>query len=232
MLRRRIAITDDSSQLVELHLRLGKVLADVLDDPDAAIASYLAVLEHESRSPEALDALERLYFRAERWEDLYGVYEKMLDIAPGDEALSDCYARMAKITSDVLGQRERAVELWRRVLDLRGADPLALSALADLHEQADEWRELTEVLDSQIRATEDPEARIPVYKRLGRIWGEKLGRERNALECWQKVLEIDPGDVEALRAIADNYRSAGAWEELSDILRRIISVGSHALSGG
>jgi tetratricopeptide (TPR) repeat protein len=231
ILRRRIAITDDSIQLVALHLRLGKVLADVIDDPDAAIASYLAVLEHESRSPEALDALERLYFRAERWEELYGVYEKMLDIAPGDQALSDCYARMAKITSDVLGQRDKAVELWRRVLDLRGADPLALQALADLHEQAQEWRELTEVLDSQIRATEDPVARIPVYKRLGRVWGGKLGRERNALECWQKVVEIDPGDVEALRAIADNYRSAGAWEELSDVLQRTISVGTHALSG-
>ena len=230
VLRRRIVVTDDSGQLVELHLRLGKVLADVIDDPDAAIASYLAVLEHESRSPEALEALERLYFRAERWEDLYGVYEKMLDIAPGDQALSDCYARMAKITSDVLGQREKSVELWRRVLDLRGADPQALSALADLHEQAEEWRELTEILDSQIRATEDPVARIPVYKRLGRIWGDKLGRERNALECWQKVVEIDPGDVEALRAIANNYRSAGAWEELSDVLRRTISVGSHALS--
>jgi transposase len=100
------------------------------------------------------------------------------------------------------------------VLDLRGADPLALSALADLHEQAEEWRELTEVLDSQIRATEDPVARIPVYKRIGRVWGEKLGRERNALECWQKVVEIDAGDVEALRAIADNYRSAGAWGNL------------------
>jgi golgin subfamily B member 1 len=229
VLRRRIAITDDSNRLVELHLRLGKVLADVIDDPDAAVASYQAVLEHESRSPEALEALERLYFRGEHWEELYGVYEKMLDIAPGDQALSDCYARMAKITSDVLGQRERAVELWRRVLDLRGADPLALSALADLHEQAEEWRELTEVLDSQIRATEDPVARIPVYKRLGRVWGSNLGRERNALECWQKVVEIDPGDVEALRAIADNYRSAGAWEELSDVLRRTISVGTHAL---
>lgn len=231
VLRRRIVITDDSSQLVALHLRLGKVLADVIDDPEAAVASYLAVLEQESRSPEALEALERLYFRAERWEDLYGVYEKMLDIAPGDQALSDCYARMAKITSDVLGHRDLAVELWRRVLDLRGADPQALSALADLHEQAEEWRELTEVLDSQIRATEDPVARIPVYKRLGRVWGEKLGRERNALECWQKVVEIDAGDVEALRAIADNYRSAGAWEELSDILRRTISVGSNALTG-
>ena len=56
-------------------------------------------------------------------------------------------------------------------------------------------------------ATADAEARIPIYKRLGRIWGEKLSRERNSLESWQKVLEIDPQDVDALRAIAANYRS-------------------------
>ena len=123
ILRRRIAITDDSNQLVELHLRLGKVYADVIDDPDSAIASYLAVLEHESRSPEALEALERLYFRAERWEELYGVYEKMLDIAPGDQRCpiaTRAWPRSPRTCSD---KRERAVELWRRVLDLRGADP-------------------------------------------------------------------------------------------------------------
>ena len=50
---------------------------------------------------EALESLEKLYFRNERWEELFGVYEKMLDIAPGDEALSDCYARMAKLAADV-----------------------------------------------------------------------------------------------------------------------------------
>ena len=50
-----------------------------------AIASYLAVLEHESRSREALEALERLYFRGEHWPELYGVYEKLVDIAKDDE---------------------------------------------------------------------------------------------------------------------------------------------------
>src|SRR6185503_14817704 len=170
-------------------------------------------------------------FRNERWEELYGVYEKMIDIAPGDEALSDCYARMAKITSDIFGYREKAVELWQKVLDLRGADPVALSALADLHEQAGEWRELTEVLDNQIRATDAPEAKIPIYKRLGRIWGEKLSRERNSLESWMKVLELDPQDVDALRAIAANYKSAGAWEELSQALRRLIQAGQLGDSG-
>ena len=110
------------------------------------------------------------------------------------------------------------------MVDLRGKDTIALSGLADLHEAAGEWKELTEILEQQVAATEDVDAKIPIYKRLGRIWGEKLSRERNSLESWQKVLELDPQDVDALRAIAENYKSAGAWEELSQALRRLIQV--------
>ena len=73
-----------------------------------------------------------------------------------------------------------------------------------------EWNELVEVLEQQVVATPDPEAQIPIYKRLGRIWGEKLTRERNSLESWQKVLEIDPQDVDALRAHRRELQAAQA----------------------
>jgi golgin subfamily B member 1 len=231
ILRQRLAITDDTVDLVGFNLRLGRVYGEALEEVDSAIASYLAVLEHQTRSREALEALERLYFRSERWSDLYGVYEKLAEITDDEGALADCYARMAKLAADALDDRDKAVELWGRVVDMRGEDAIALSGLADLHEMASEWKELTEVLEKQVSATPDPEARIPIYKRLGRIWGEKLSRERNSLESWQKVLEIDPQDVDALRAIAANYRSAGAWEELSQSLRRLIQVGQLGGSG-
>jgi tetratricopeptide (TPR) repeat protein len=231
VLRQRLTITDDSADLVTLNLRLGRVYAEALGEVDPAIASYLAVLEHDSHSRDALDALERLYFRSERWQELYGVYEKLVDVAKDDSRLADCYARMAKIAADALDDRAKAIELWGKVVDIRGEDAIALSGLADLHEMAEEWKELTEVLDKQVVATPDPDKRIPIYKRLGRIWGEKLQRERNSLESWQKVLEIDPQDVDALRAIAANYKSAGAWEELSQALRRLIQVGQLGGSG-
>ena len=176
-----------------------------------------------------LAVVERV--RGEQWPELYGIYEKLIDTTNDEQAMADCYARMAKLATDALGQREKAVELWGRVLDVRGDDPAALGGLADLHELASEWKELTEVLEKQVAATTDPDAKIPIYKRLGRIWGEKLSRERNSLESWMKVLELDPQDVDALRAIAANYRSAGAWEELSQALRRLIQVGQLGESG-
>jgi golgin subfamily B member 1 len=169
ILRQRLTITDDNAELISLNLRLGRVYAEALEEVDPAIASYLAVLEHESRSPDALEALERLYFRSERWPELYGIYEKLVDVQKDDDGLADCYARMAKLAADALDDREKAVDLWGRVVEIRGEDAIALSGLADLHEMAGEWKELTEVLEKQVLATPDPERRIPIYKRLGRI---------------------------------------------------------------
>jgi len=222
---RRIELAEEPLDLVSLNLRLGKLKAEMLGDVEGAVAAYNRVLEFESRSNEALEALESLYVRTENWTDLYATYEKMVDIAPGDRALSDCYARMATITSEVFGDPDKALELWQRVLDLRGTDLVALENLADLLEAAGEWRDLTDILESQIRLTDDIAIKVPLYKRLGRIWGEQLSRERNALDCWQAVLDLDPQDPEALMAIAANYRSAGAWEELSETLRRLIELG-------
>lgn len=225
ILKRRIAITDGTEELVELQLRLGATYETALEEFENAIATYTQVLESDSRNQQALESLEQIYFRQQQWAELFDVYEKMIDIAPGDAGVADCYARMAKISSDALENAERAQDLWNRVLDLRGEDPVALWALADLYEAAEEWRELVEVLQRQVHITDEPHAQIRLYQRLGRIWGDKLSRERNALESWQKVLEIDPSDLTALYAIARIFRETQAWEELVETLHRLIDIG-------
>ena len=97
ILRRRIQLGGDPDEIVELYFRLGRVYTDALEDPKHAIECYNAILENDSRNGKALEALERIYFRGEQFPELFTVYEKMVDIASGDEGMSDCYARMARI---------------------------------------------------------------------------------------------------------------------------------------
>ena len=154
-----------------------------------------------------------------------GVYEKMVDIASGDEGMSDCYARMARIASDALKDRDKSIELWNKVIDLRGEDPMALLALAGLYEGAQMWRELVDILERTVRITEVPEDRIPLHKRLGAIWSQKLERERESLDAWQEVLQIDSRDIDALRAIAQLYRQLQQPDDLVETLHRLIEAG-------
>ena len=226
ILARRIGVTTATDEIIELYFRLGRVQSEALDNSAEAVKAYNAVLDNDSRNRRALESLERVYFNSEQWQELFDIYEKMVDIAPGDEGMADCYARMAKIAQDGLADREKAVDLWGRVIDLRGEDPIALGELANLHERAEQWRELVDVLERTVRITHEPQEQIPLYQRLGRIWGEKLHRERNSLEAWQKVLEIDPTDILALRALAAIYKQTQAWEELVETLHKLIDIGS------
>jgi len=43
----------------------------------------------------------------------------------------DIYARMARISSEALSNEDKAIELWQRVLDIRGEDAQPLQALAE-----------------------------------------------------------------------------------------------------
>ena len=227
VLRRRVEIAISTQDLIDLYFRLGRLESDVLGDTDAAVACYDKVLAEDTRNRHALEALERIYFLREEWQKLHDIYEKMVDVAKSDAEMADVYARMARLTSEALpgpSSIPRAIELWLRVIDLRGEDPVGLSALADLYERAEDWREVVDVVQRQVLLHVDAAAKVPLYKRLGRVWAEKLGRDRNALEAWLEASKLDPSDLETLRALAHLYRQTHAWEDLSLTLRRILEV--------
>ncbi len=225
VLRRRIEVTLDGDELIDLQFRRGRVFADALGDLDSALACYEAVLEQESRNRTALESIELIYFRREEWQTLYETYEKMIDVADGDEELAGVYAHMARLCSDALERDHDASDLWGRVLDIRGENPQALAALAELHGRREQWDDLVEIIERQIGVAESERHQIVLYKRLGRVWAEKLGRERNALDAWLAADQLDSQDLETLQTLAHLYRQTQSWDELSQTLRRIVEVG-------
>ena len=226
ILVRRIGITSVTDETIELYFRLGRIYSEALDASDHAIGAYNAILELEPRNARALEALEHVYFQRQQWAELYGVYEKMIDIAKGDPEMAECYARMAKLASDALGQRDRAIDLWNRVVDYRGEDVVALENLGLLYQAAELWTELVDVTERRIKITEEVDQRILLHSFLGHVWLEKLGNEKSALDSWHKVLELDGANLDALRAVAAIHQQTSSWEELVETLHRLIDVGN------
>ncbi len=163
----------------------------------------------------------------EQWQELFDVYEKMVDIAPGDEGMADCYARMAKIAQDGARRpREGGRPVGPRHRPARRGSDRARRAGQPARARRAVARARRRARAARCASPHEPQEQIPLYQRLGRIWGEKLHRERNSLEAWQKVLEIDPTDVPALRALAAIYKSTQAWEELVETLHKLIDIGT------
>jgi len=229
VLHRRIRVTSDSDTLMDLEMRLAEVFERYLASPEQAVAAYNRALEHDRRNQQALMRLEALYLGQYQWQALFDVYQRRVDVASTDDAMADCYQRMAKIASDALGRESDAIDLWVRVLDLRGEDPIALGELAGLHERAERWDDLVEVLERQVYAMNDPAEKIAAYQMLGRTYGERLGKHRNALDAWLNALELDPTNVATLEALHQIYQQSQAWVELIDVLQRLIAVGPELL---
>jgi tetratricopeptide (TPR) repeat protein len=230
VLRKRVATSTDRHDKVELSHRLGSVLWNDCRRVDEAIAVYRGLLDELDPQHEGtLQELQNIYTVTQAWPELLGVYERELEIVVGDGAQAEMLGRMAMLAATRLGDFPRAVELLRKVLDLMGEDPEALNALGNIYAVQENWTDLVDVLEREVAVAEDDRMRMKIYGDLGRIWYEKLQRDRNALESWERVLDIDPASTDALYAIAAIHRAAAVYDELVNTLHRLVDVGTATL---
>ena len=223
VLEMRVQATTDTHDLVEHCARLGELYETRLGDLSSAIRSYRRIFDGLDKSHEgAMAALARIYEGQSAWQDLDAVYKGELANASGDSAEADIRAKIANLAADKLGQPERAIETWKVVLELRGEDPEALHALAALYEGQGEWARLVDILEREFDIASEDEARVAIRAQRARTLQDKLGRDDSALEDWNRVLEIDFANLEALRAVASIRRRQGDPNELVAALHLLV----------
>ncbi len=230
ILVQRTKAESDPIEQVEFYARLGQVYEESLAKVDEAIAAYRRIFDELDKQHEgAIAALARLYAQKGEPKHLLEVYERELQNAVGDVAEAEIQAKIAALASDHLGDVPRAIELWKRVLDLRGEDAEALGALANLYERQEQWPELVDVLERQADAAADENDRANNLARRARIFTEKLNRDDLALDEWMRVLDVNYEHVAALRSIADIRRRQNDPAELTMALQNLVERASRLL---
>ncbi len=223
VLEARAVASEDPQETVELYTRLGEVYEEQLGRTDDAIRAFRVIFDElDPSNATALAALGRVYEVTEQWSALASVYERELENAVGDYEEAEIRARMARLAAERLNQIDASIEGWKRVLDLRGEDPEALWALADLYQRQGQWAELTDVLERHFDIADSDEDRVSILIRRARLFSDQLNRGDEALETWHRVLDIDFSNVVALRAIAQVWRERNDPHELVSALHAMI----------
>jgi golgin subfamily B member 1 len=213
----------DAVELVELYSRLGEVAETHLNDTQKAVGAYRHIFDGLEKTHEgAIAALGRIYETLGSWKDLKVVYERELENASGNTAEADIRAKLAHLAAERLGEIPTAIETWKLVLDLRGEDPEALGALANLYEGQQTWSELVDVLERQYDIATSDEERVNILTRRARVFSDKLGRDEQALDDWNRLLDIDYANLAALRSIAAIRRRQGDPNELVASLHQMV----------
>ena len=180
-------------------------LYNQLGDPERALIYYRRSLEF---APEAADssfqAMDEIYTHHRRWEERAALYRSALAYREEPETRLRTLHVLAAMEEHELRQPERAVETFRQCLEVDAEDRSALDALERLLAELGRWSELADLLERISEDSQDPRREARVRLELGRVLHERLERTDEAIDHYERVLELfslDGPGQDAARAL-------------------------------
>src|SRR5690606_6354967 len=158
---------------------------------------YARALRSQEKWPTLVDALKDEEQKAadgtstqlEILEELVGVYRQMRN-----EALAlGTLTQMSKIDPSNVG---------------------VLDQLITQYESMKRWPDLVATLAKKAPLVDDPAARIEIYLRIAGLYIERFSNQAEAIKAFEKVLEIDPDNGQAVSHLREVYEKRRDWEKL------------------
>ena len=207
----------DAALARDYWLRIAAI-DDQLGDVDQAAHAYYKVLAIDPVDAEALAALEQLFTRTSRWEDLIGVVELRIEQITDPHRREALYATTAQIYDEQLGRPDDAIAAYKKVLELDAGSARALKALDDLFTRRQMWSELAENLDAQLALAPTEGLQLALMLRLAALRESEMGLVDVAIEGYRQVLEQDPTNVDALAALERLGKNSKYELTIADLL--------------
>jgi tetratricopeptide (TPR) repeat protein len=175
------------------------------DEPETVVALLRQVFEMAPASTWAFERLKLVYNLAERYEDLFALYDEAIARADDRETRRDLLEDAALAAKDLASDPERAIRYYAALFALR-PDPRVRSALERLYERHGRHRELCGLLTAELPALEH-EAAQKQRARVAALWLDGAGEAEPAVAVVEEMIDADP---------------AGDHREAFDLLERVM----------
>jgi tetratricopeptide (TPR) repeat protein len=226
--------TTDEKDRIELLNEVALISEEIIGDAVKAIGYYERILALDPLYVAALDALEKLYEREERWKDLAALLERRLGMATEQEAL-DIKLALGRIyldrlheppmavghLEDVLAQREadsEARQLVERLLDIGSLRLRAARILEHVYEARDEIRQLVRVLEIRREGAADENERRDLLRRISILRDERLRDDAGAFASLAELIPLEPEDQKARERFVEIGRRLADHEKVATVL--------------
>ncbi|HXX70399.1 MAG TPA: tetratricopeptide repeat protein [Polyangiaceae bacterium] len=219
-----IASIEDDEVLRRDAIGRAARLAIELGHQGRAIASWELRLAADPRDQDALDGLVALLSVDGSNDRLARVLELRAMAATSPELRRVDLVRVAKLLGKTLGRPHDAIAAWIAIENEFGEADDAVSELATLLRETEQWGQLSQLLDRGALRASDLATRGAYLGELGDVLRERLGETDRAIGAYARTLEEEPTNARArsgLEALTDDPASAGsALQVLLAALRR------------
>ncbi len=216
---REIAQTRDRDQRISLWTQIAQVAEERLQDHERAVRAHLSILDENPDHLPTVRSLARLCERSQRWRQLIWANELEAGLTGDQKQIVSLFHRNCEILEEQLGDKDGAIEAYRKVLSLSPSYLPALRALGRLYAQKGRWDELVQMFRQEADVAVSSEEAASLVYRIGELYEDKLGREEQALAAYREVLGLQSHHAPALEALERIYQSRRQWDALVDVLR-------------
>jgi len=231
----------DLEKAAEVAMERASILEERLGAPNDAIKTLDALLRDINPNHlEAHTTLRRLHEARGDFDAAVRIAEREMYLSPEPIRKVSRGLEIGFICRDRLGNPTRALQAFKRVLELDPEQEEAMAAAADLLAKLGRWKEHVAMLErllsrSVAQAAVDPEAsaafaddRRVLVQRIAAATADKLGDPRGAFRWWRRAHDEAP-DEQTLADVRRAGEAYGLWRELSEVLtderKRLIAAG-------
>ncbi|MGB0588120.1 MAG: tetratricopeptide repeat protein [Myxococcota bacterium] len=214
----------EPSKLVELHIRVGAILDDNLQDDVAAIERFEEVLSLQPDNLIALERLEVLYVDRDDWEKLIDVFERSVDAHKEVDQRIDLALKIATIQREIFKDSDSAADWYNRILTMEPGHGETIGLLEAVYTGAEQWEDLVYLLERKHGWAEGAEAKSRALLEMAAVHHEKLDDIGSAIRAFERALEETPSHRGALDTLQALYAEEGLWDRVIDTIRRKLEI--------
>ncbi len=199
-------------------LRIAAVQEDALGEHAQAASTYRRVLERDSDHLGAIQGLQRTSERAGRFEDLIRALDMEIDRCHDDTQRAALVHRTGQVLEHHIGDREGALDRYRRVLDIDARYVPALSSLGRLYHTAGRFHDLLAIYERELELLMGKQAAAPLLHKMGELCRERIGADEKAIYYYRQALQVDPTFGPAIRSLTRKLVERGDYADLVEVL--------------
>jgi tetratricopeptide (TPR) repeat protein len=201
-----------------MQFELARVFEDELFDDTKASATYQRLLEIRPSDPTAEEALERAESKRKKWKELVQRYLEEAEQAT-DATFKSSLLMSASEVAFRYGERTKKSlgEIAGRLEEALKQDPKnarVANLLERIYRGQENWQKVARLLEARSGEAMTKEERAVTLNRLGRVLSRKLEAEDRAVAAYERVLDVWPGNSEAMSFLSEHFSKTEQWDHL------------------
>ena len=213
LLDEQLSSAEEQVEITRLLERMAWIWQFHLGQADAALECHQNILASDPEHRVSIRTAARLCAATGRYEELLAFNEQEAELTSSSARKAELHCASARVARDRLQDPERATELYLQALVEQPRDVEALEALRDTFRRKRAWQDLARLLEQRLTHGGDPAELIPLLHELARLQRGRLEDAAGAVATLGRVLELSPGDREAVESLAALHLDQGRPHE-------------------